>query len=127
MPIWTCRTEVNQSAFIGGSLGVLIGVVSAIVVLLVIRFAVSSSPSWQHLVNIIGQLLALAVFWGGGTWASGHMLQGPDQLTLETWYWIALMFTFLTPVGLMFFWLSLLVGLMTRDALRAEIRNRWGG
>jgi hypothetical protein len=108
----------------GASLGVLIGTVSAIVVLLVIRFAVMSPPSFQYLLSIVGQLLALAIFWGGGTWASGHMLQVPDQLTLETWYWIALLVSFLIPIGLMFFWLSLAVGIMTRAALEAEIRSR---
>lgn len=108
------------------ALGILIGVVSAIVVLLVIRFAVVSPPSFQYLINIVGQLLVLAVFWGGGTWATGHMLQVPDQLTLESWYWVTLLFSFLLPILLMLFWLSLLVGLMTRAALEAEIRNRWG-
>lgn len=117
---------MNPSVFIGAALGTLIGVVSAIVVLLVIRFAVVSPPSFQYLINIVGQLLALAVFWGGGTWATGHMLQVPDQLALETWYWIALLISFLIPIGLMLFWLSLMVGVMTRAALEAEIQSRWG-
>lgn len=118
---------MSDSAIIGLSLGILVGVVSAIVVLLVIRFAVTSAPSWQHLINIVGQLLALTAFWGGGTWATGHLLQVPDQLTMETRYWTALLFSFVIPIGLMLFWLSLLVGIMTGAALRAEIRNRWGG
>lgn len=117
---------MNPSALIGGTLGILIGVVTAIVVLLVIRFAIASPPSWQYLLNIVGQLLALAVFWGGGTWATGHMLQVPDQLTMETWYWTALLVSFLIPVLPMFFWLTLMVGIMTREGLRAEIRNLWG-
>ena len=117
---------MSPSALIGGALGILIAIVSAIVVLLVIRFAVWRPPSWQHLINIVAQLLALAAFWGGGTWATGHMLQVPDQLTLETWYWLVLVIGIVILLLPMLFWLALMVGILTRSTLEAEIRKRRG-
>jgi multisubunit Na+/H+ antiporter MnhE subunit len=61
---------------IGSALGVLIGIVTGTVFLLILRAARHASEKGRSsILTFTGQLLALPTFWFGGPWLTGTLLK----------------------------------------------------
>jgi hypothetical protein len=68
---------------VGSVVGLLIGVISGTVFLLLLRSANLSTTSTQKLVSLTAEIFAIPTFWFGGKWVSSSLLQqaeNPDFL-----------------------------------------------
>jgi hypothetical protein len=61
---------------LGLPLGILIGVISGIAVLLMLRTATRVIVDLRALATLVAELLAVPTFWFGGPWVATAMLQG---------------------------------------------------
>jgi hypothetical protein len=80
---------------IGIPLGLLIGLVSGLVVLLLIRTAWRISRiNLKSLGTLLGHLLAIPTFWLSGPWISGRFLEGQKLAEILPYYIVSLACTF---------------------------------
>lgn len=85
---------VGSRPAIGIPVGILIGIVTGTVFLLLLRTAFTGSPTLQDLGTIIAELLALPTFWFGGPWVTTQVLNLVDWTAIVTSYIISLLITF---------------------------------
>jgi len=75
--VWRALVDWQGGFLVAGSaLGVLIGLVSGIVFLLLLKTAVGNPDRGiASLAKITGQILAIPTFWFGGPWLTGSVLK----------------------------------------------------
>jgi hypothetical protein len=76
-------------------IGVLIGAITGLVVVLMIRTAWrTASNDIKGLLTLIGEFLVIPTFWFGGPWVSGKLLASSDPSGFLSAYLVALVITF---------------------------------
>lgn len=83
---------------IGIPLGILIGVISGIALVLLVK------TSWRELsakqsLTVVGEILAIPAFWFGGPWVTTPLLESVDREEMLPYYILALSCTWV-PIGL---------------------------
>ena len=76
------------------ALGVLIGLVSGLAFMLLLRTALSGKLEFKASMAIVGELLAIPTFWFGGSWVTASLLQGLNVAEILPTYMVALAVVF---------------------------------
>ena len=79
---------------LGIPLGILIGVITGIAAVFVIRTAWSSPKNAKPILKLLGELLAIPTFWFGGPWLTTTMMARLELGTILPAYLVALACTF---------------------------------
>ncbi|MGI9146252.1 MAG: hypothetical protein ACR2IK_06880 [Chloroflexota bacterium] len=99
---------------LGAAMGVLIGVVSGICLVLLLRTALAGRPGLRETLAITSELLAIPTFWFGGPWVTTALLQSLDLGQILPAYMVTLAFTFvliaLYPLVRLVIWLGNQIG-----------------
>lgn len=110
---------------VGIPLGLLIGVLTGLVVLLLIRTAWRTSRiSLKSLGALVGQFLSIPTFWLGGPWISGSFLKGENFTEILPYYAVSLACTFSLIAAYPLLRIVISLG---RDIGRAEVHGRGRG
>ncbi len=84
---------------LGIPLGLLIGAVTGLVLLLLLRTAwATSARQWKNIISIVGEILALPTFWFGGPWLTSKLLADTDFTSILPYYMASLAVMFLIIV-----------------------------
>lgn len=84
---------------VGIVLGVLIGILSGAVFTLLLWAAVASDNFWSRGLAIVGEILALPIFWFGGPWVTTQLLKDVKWEVSIHPYMTCLGITFVIIVG----------------------------
>ena len=95
---------------LGAALGILIGVVSGLSLVLLLRTALAGRPGLKDTLAITSELLAIPTFWFGGPWVTTAFAQSLDIGLILPSYMVALACTFvliaLYPLVRLVIWLG---------------------
>jgi hypothetical protein len=83
---------------VGVPLGILIGLVSGGVAIILIRTAWQTS-GLKGTVQVVGQLLAIPTFWFGGPWLTSSLLASVEPIEIRTSYVLSLAAVFVPLAG----------------------------
>lgn len=72
-------------AIIGVGLGVLIGVITGVIFIYMIK-SLSNAVTWLDGVKIVGEMLTVPTFWFGGPWAATKLLTHVPWDVVLPWY-----------------------------------------
>ena len=89
VPVAAARPEV------GIPLGVLIGIITAIVFLYLLYTAFKRRLSFRNTLTVAGQVLALPTFWFGGPWLATQIMASVDIASIVVSYINSLCITFI--------------------------------
>jgi hypothetical protein len=81
-------------AALGLCLGVLIGIITGYVLILLLRVAMTGKPGLKSNVSIVGELLAIPTFWFGGPWITNLLKLTPISDIILGSYIVALAVVF---------------------------------
>jgi hypothetical protein len=83
-----------MAGWVGAPIGVLIGLLSVPLFLMMIAAAVKEQPTFKKLAKVPTLLGAIAALWFGSKWAGSALLTTIDWDTARGWYFGALAVTF---------------------------------
>jgi hypothetical protein len=82
---------------IGIPLGIMIGILSGIALLLFLK-TILEEQSVKKTITVVGEILAIPVFWFGGSWVTTPLLESIDREEMLPYYILALSCTWV-PIG----------------------------
>jgi hypothetical protein len=85
------------TALIGIGVGALIGVISSVNFLFMLR-TLSKAASWSDGLKIVGEVAAIPTFWFGGPWITTKIIPAATWQAMAPWYVSALTLVFLAIV-----------------------------
>ena len=94
---------------VGIALGILIGVVSGLVVLLLFNTGIRA-PKAIDILPVVLEFLALPTFWFGGPWLTTSLLEIVDLNDILSSYLLSLTFTFVLIIIIPLFRLVIMLG-----------------
>lgn len=84
--------------FVGISLGVLIGIVTGVVMILLINAATQTKIKTKDIITLIGEFLSIPTFWFGGPWLTTSMLKIVNLNDILQSYMLSLVLTFVLVI-----------------------------
>lgn len=104
--------------YVGISLGVLIGIVTGVVMILLISAATKTKLRARDIIPLTAEFLSIPTFWFGGPWLTTSFLKTVDLNDILESYMLSLVLTFVLVI------IYSLIGLIIREGNKMKDRGR---